>query len=120
MPDSKDSWAQTRDINLASALASFSEVEFADEMPVAKFQDHEKNQEFSVFRFKVSSKVEEVMRLWDSPDLMTAHPEHPVAYMKAYMHNRNRLLDVVKQGNVWHMVKKAGRIYFVNKGASNG
>lgn len=113
----QDSWAQTRDINLAAALASFLDVEVTAEFPVIKHHDHETGDEYAVFRFKASPKVAEIMRLWADPDLLTKHPEHPVAYMFAFMHNRNRYLDVVKRGNVWHNVKKAGRTYYINKEA---
>lgn len=117
MIHAQDSWAQTRDINLAAALASFLEVEVTPELPVIRRHDHQTNEEYAVFRFKQSPKVAEVMRLWADPDLFTKHPESPVAYMKAFMHNRNRYLDVVKGGNVWHAVKKAGKTYFINKEA---
>lgn len=118
MTDVHESWAQTRDINLASALASFDDVELAPDLPVIRYHDHQRGEEFSVFRFKDSPKVQEVLRLWADPDLLKTHPEHPVAYMRSYMHNRNRFLDAVKGNGVWHMVKKGGRVFYINKAAN--
>ncbi len=115
MPLADNSWAQTRDINLAAALASFTEVEIADQLPVQSFHDHERGEEYSVFKFKITPKVHEIMRLWADPQLLDKHPEHPVAYMKAFVHNRNRYLDCVKSNAVWHIVKKGSRIYFIPK-----
>jgi hypothetical protein len=115
MPDNTDSWAQTRDINLASALASFDDIELHDQLPVIKYKDHQNGEEFCVFRFKPSAHVDEVMRLWADADLLKKQPEHPVSYMRAFIHNRNRFLDAIKAGGVWNMVKKGGRIFFINK-----
>lgn len=112
------SWAQTRDINLAAALASFEGIEFANDFPVQKFKDHERGgEEFTVFKFKTDKRVSELIRMWHDPELYAKHPEHPLTYMHAMMHNRNRLLDAVKNkaNPRWHMVKKGARIYFVAK-----
>lgn len=107
-------WFQTRDINLAAALSSFDDVQFYPVMPVQKFKDHEKGgAEFYVFRFKHGERQQKVVELWNAKDHPNGDSEHPAEYMRAFMHNRNRLLDVVKGCPTMHMVKKGNRIHFM-------
>ena len=118
MTHAAQSWAQTRDINLAAALASYADVKLSHDAPVQKFLEHETGREFYVFKFIQSERTREVIALWNDPDLITKHPEHPVAYMQAFMHNRNRYLDCVKKQWTWNIVKRDGRIYFIPKEAN--
>jgi len=109
---------QVRDINLAAAMASWAEVEFVDAQPVQKFHDHQTGEEFFVFRFKDSKKARELYGLWNDKDLLTKHPDHPLAYLQAAVHNRNRLLDAIKKNPTYHIIKKGGKIYCLPKGAT--
>jgi hypothetical protein len=105
---------QTRDINLASALASESEVEFLpkEQEPVQRF--YENGKEFYVFRFKNSPAAKRIYQAWNDPNFIENNPNDPVAMAKAYMHNKNRLLDVIKQIPRRNIIKKGNRIYLLS------
>lgn len=119
------SWYQTRDINEAAALVSFSDVELAPDSAGFRYHDHDRNEEYTVFRFVSNKRVQNLAELWRLPDLIetygqdqyrTSHPDHHImAHLKAMVHNRNRYLDAVKGTSVWHMVKRGGRIHFIAK-----
>ena len=115
MPQITQKFIQVRDINLASALASDSEVEFLpnDQEPILKFE--EAGEEFYVFRFKDSAKARAVMKEWMDKDSIDKDPNSPVSFQKAFMHNKNRLLDLVKQAHKRTIVKRGSRIYFVSE-----
>ena len=107
-------WYQLRDINLAAALASYNEVE-VHELAGSKYKDHQTGEEFTAFRFKDTPLLHELMAVWADPDIYAKFPDHPMAYMKAMMHHRNRYLDAIKQAGTWHMVKKGGRIHYLQR-----
>ena len=104
----------TRDVNLAAALASDSKVDLLplEQEPIQRFsQDGE---EFYVFRFVDSPRAKEIMREWADKDSIQKYPDSVVSYHKAFVHNRNRFLEYVKETPKRTIVKNGNRIYFIS------
>ena len=99
-----------QDINLAAALLSFG-VEFFKDDPIRRVTKDGK--EICIFNFEPGKLGEDLCRLWGAKDLLEAQPEHPLSYCFAFMHNRERLLDLVKRSPAVSIVQKNGKIFFV-------
>jgi len=55
-------------------------------------------QEQCLFIFAADSRCDDLARKWAAIDkLREAEPEHPLSYCHAMMHNRQRIIDAVKQ-----------------------
>lgn len=99
-----------RDINLASALAAFG-VPFYKPNPITRMNEY--GREIVRFNFESTDQGSEIIKQWADKDFVANNPEHPLAYVFAYMHNRERLLDLVKKSLVVHVEHKGGKIFFV-------
>jgi hypothetical protein len=54
--------------------------------------------ELCFFLFADPAKCDSIAKQWGDIDALNAEdPEHPLCYLHAMMHNRQRLLDAVKQ-----------------------
>ena len=114
-PRFPSSWIQIRDTNCAAAMCSVG-AEFLDpKSPADSFVEN--GVSFSVWKFKSSKVAAECHKLWQLPldELLTKHPEHPVAYMRAYHYSKNRLKDWLEAStiNPRHIIRRNGRIYLV-------
>jgi len=99
-----------QDINLAAALASFG-VEFYKPDPIRRVTKDGK--EICLFNFEPGKLGEDLCRLWGQKDLLESQPEHPLSYCFAFMHNRERLLDLVKRAPAVSIVQRNGKIFFI-------
>jgi len=99
-----------QDINLAAALAS-NGVEFYKPDPIRRITKDGK--EICMFNFEPSKLGEQLCKLWGQKDLLEKQPEHPLSYCFAMMHNRERLLDLVKRSPAVSIVQKNGKIFFI-------
>jgi len=53
--------------------------------------------------------TKELIAAWHDRQWMEAHPEHPLAYMKAFSENMNRCIDFVKARNrTMHVIRGKG------------
>ncbi len=58
-------------------------------------------------------KTKELIAAWGDDAWHLANPEHPFAYIKCALSNRERLVDKVKQGVPLACVKRRGKIAFI-------
>lgn len=99
-----------QDIWLASALSSFG-VAFYQPDPIRRIIKNGK--EICLFNFEPSDLGKELIKQWGDKSFIDQNPEHPLAYIKAFTHNRERLLDLVKQSPQVQIVQKGSRIFFL-------
>ena len=104
------SFLTTRDTNLAAALASFGIPFFAPDPIRRVMQD---GVETVSFNFEPTKQAQEIAKNWQNAGFMEANPEHPLAYIVAFHHNRNRLLDLIKQAPAVQIIQKNGKIFFI-------
>ena len=99
-----------QDIWLASALLSYG-VPFFKADPIRRIR--EKGKEVCHFNFEVTDTGKEICKNWLDKSFCDKNPEHHLAYIHATMHNRERLLDLVKQSPTVEIVQSGGRVFFV-------
>ena len=58
-------------------------------------------------------KTKELIAAWGDDSWHLANPEHPFAYIKCALSNRERLVDKVKQDVPLACVKRRGKIAFI-------
>ena len=58
-------------------------------------------------------KTKELIAAWGDDTWHLAHPEHPFAYIKCALSNRERLVDKVKQDVPLACIKRRGTIAFI-------
>jgi hypothetical protein len=58
-------------------------------------------------------KTKELIAAWSDDAWHAANPEHPFAYIKCALSNRERLVDKVKQGVPLACVRRKGKIAFI-------
>lgn len=63
-------------------------------------------------------KTKELIAAWGDDAWHLANPEHPFAYIKCALSNRERLVDKVKQDVPLACVKRRGKIAFIPLDAS--
>ena len=63
-------------------------------------------------------KTKDLIAAWDDACWHHANPEHPFAYIKCALQNRERLVDKVKQNVPLACVKRRGKIAFIPLNAS--
>lgn len=103
---------QTRDIKLAAALASHSEVGVFADSPVEPYHDADTGENYFVFKFHSSDAVREIASHWNTR-WIEEHPDDPLAYIYAAFHNRERYLDLIRASEVRHIVRRGHRIYII-------
>jgi hypothetical protein len=102
---------QTRDVNCAAAIASDSECEFLPVEPVVRFKEN--GEEFYVFRFKDTPRAREIYKSFNDIKWLDEHPDDWISFVKAFMHNKNRLLDIIKTLPQRTLVKKGNKIFCI-------
>jgi hypothetical protein len=60
----------------------------------------------------------QLIAAWDDASWHLAHPEHPFAYIKCALKNREQLVDKVKQNAPLACIRKNGKIGFIPLNAS--
>ena len=108
-----------RDLSLASAIATVG-VEFAD-VPFFKALK-EDGVEYSFF-FKPHSDdgeytTSDLIAWWYDNDFVKENPDHPFAYIKQAMDNRNHLLDLVKQSKGHFIIERKGKTAIIGEDLS--
>ena len=63
-------------------------------------------------------KTREMIEAWNDEAWHLRHPEHPFAYIKCAMKNREHLVDKVKQDVPLACIKRRGKIAFIPLNAS--
>ena len=63
-------------------------------------------------------KTAELIAAWENPKWHLANPEHPFAYIKCALLNRERLVDMIKQDSPLTMLRHHGKIALVGLHAS--
>lgn len=63
-------------------------------------------------------KTKELIEAWSDDSWHLRHPEHPFAYIKCALLNRERLVDKVKQNVPLACIKRRGKIAFIPMDAS--
>jgi hypothetical protein len=105
-----------QDIWLAAALASF-DVPFYQPDPIRRVRKD--GREICLFNFESGGPGArggtgaEIVKQWADKTFIESNPEHPLAYILAFTHNRERLLDLVKQSPQVQIEQKGGKIFFV-------
>jgi hypothetical protein len=116
-------WFTTDRIDLAAALLTLG-VPLAEGAGIARMQEGGKE----VYGFNFQASVPGVNgmtagtagSLWCNwPEFKkweAEHPEDPFSYLRVAAHNRERILDAVKQSKLVHVVRKDdGKIYLVTE-----
>jgi hypothetical protein len=115
------SYYQTNDINLASALLALG-IPPAPE-PFTKHRSIKSDNIIYTFYFQEVSncgnyKTGEMIKMWDDAELYE-NSDHPLAYMRCLIHNREGLLDVINKAVEMIVVQKNGKIAVISKNASD-
>jgi hypothetical protein len=110
----------TSNTGLAAALTALG-IPLADKPFVKVVEDGCK--ERTVWFFEPQSpdgvhKTRELIEAWNDEKWHEANPEHPFAYIKCAMLNRERLVDKVKQDVPLACIRRRGRIAFIPLNAS--
>ena len=109
----------TRDINLAAAIASHDGCRFYSVEPVQIYKERQPDgstKEYYSFRFESTPEARKIFAAWgDGKFTEKDENDSFISYLKAFVHNRNRLLDHVKGEQPWNVVKQGRRIFFVKK-----
>lgn len=118
--NNRTAYYSTNDLNLAAALLSIG-VETAKE-PFTVHRSIKSEQKIYTFYFKEVSncgkyRTSELIKIWNDPELYN-NSEHPFAYMKCLIENRNGLLDVINKAVEFITIEKNGKILVITKGAS--
>ena len=117
----QQAYIETTNLALAHKLLTLG-IPFNNECPYVKIRS-EKGEQFKFF-FEESSICGNfgtlaIMKAWGDDSFAIDNPEHPFAYLKCDHHNRNGLLDLVKQpGNEMITIQKNGKIAVISKNAS--
>lgn len=109
--------ACVRDVTLASALATMG-VEFDPTTPFVKTVT-ESGPEYTFF-FKGQTtcgtyKTNDLIQWWFKDRFVAENPEHPFAYIKQAMVNRNHLLDLVKQAKSTFIIERRGKTAIIGE-----
>lgn len=104
---------------MASAIATMG-IEFASSPFFKAYK--EEGVEYSFF-FKTESEAceyttKELVQAWYDEDFVTNHPDHPFAYVKQAMTNRNHLLDMVKQAKGYFIIERKGKTAIIGEDLS--
>lgn len=67
--------------------------------------------ELHLFHFETGRGGEALVQAWQNDQWEAANPEHPLSYVRAAFHNRNRLMDAMKQAVPLRVVERKGRIF---------
>lgn len=116
----REAYYSTNDLNLASALLALG-IEAA-ETPFSKTRSLTSDKPIFTFYFEEISncgkfKTGEMIKMWNDPNLYQ-NSDHPMAYMKCLIHNREGLLDVINKAVELIVIEKNGKMVVVSKNAS--
>lgn len=116
----KTAFYAVRDTNLAASLLALG-IPPAPE-PFTKHRSIDSEKPVYTFYFQEVSncgkyKTANMIKMWEDPDLYI-NSDHPLAYMKCLILNRNGLLDVINKAVELITIEKNGKIAVISKGAS--
>jgi len=97
----------TKNLKLASVLATFG-IPFRKDRPFSVVEDADKNNQRSVTFFFTDTEDGfggKIINVWERGWEAIKDPEEPIAYMRAVLENRERLLDAMN--NATPLVKKS-------------
>lgn len=111
---------ETTNTDLAAALAAVG-IPLRKNNPVRLLTGH--GGERKAFFFEETSpcgkfRTLELIRAWNDKEWHRQHPEHPFAYIKVAMQNRQRLLDYVRSATPIFVAEKHGKMAFLSVNAS--
>jgi 5-deoxy-D-glucuronate isomerase len=109
-----DSIYTTNNIKLACALLTLGHETIDGENSV--FEENGGRQVVFVFKNK-DNKVLEAAKKWKE-GLSAMGEEEPIAYLYAYAHNRDRLLDMIKSAVPLVRVKRGNKVIVYSKNAT--
>lgn len=121
MQNERYGYYPTQDTNLASALLALG-IPASPEQAFTVHRSLTSDKKIFTFYFEAVSncgkfKTGEMIKMWDDPALYE-NSEHPLAYMKCLIKNREGLLDVINQSVEMVTIEKNGKLCVVSKGAS--
>lgn len=109
-----DSLYTTNNIKLACALMTLGHETISSENSV--FEENGSRQVFFVFN-DGGGKVSECAKKW-AKGLSAMQEEEPLAYLYAYAHNRDRILDAIKQAVPLVRVRIGNKVMAYSKNAT--
>lgn len=113
---------ETQDLELAAALLRMG-VQLDPKCPFKRWEPNGKGPRW-VFYFQETSKdrrfvTEDLVKVWDDPEWMKNHPEHPWSYLWGQARYRQELLKIVKNATPLVEVDQRGVRGFLSADADD-